>query len=325
MGLLMKDALRKTIRRTASLLILAVFFGWVGWYLYRNADQFALIRNVSVPYLAVIYVLAGMIIAVNGLMIKYSLRVFDIEIAWPEWMSLTVVTTTANYLMPMQGGTGMRALYLKSKYRFNFASFICIFVVMYIVNIGLNCIFGLLGLAGQWLAGKQVNAVLAATFTVLLVACIGMINFPFQWRCFQRIRIKPVQEFIEGWMLLRRGKREAAALVLANAAYLILYFCQIKTAFAAIGVYVPTAEMISYSSAQCLAVLMTITPGAIGIVESLSMYLGRGLSLSVPQVLISQGLVRLSIITLAFGLAPFGFHHLGVRMRANSSTTRNLH
>jgi uncharacterized membrane protein YbhN (UPF0104 family) len=206
----------------------------------------------------------------------------------------------------------VRAVYLKSHYKFGYIDFLSTLSAMYLMYV---FTYGLLGLAGQALLWRQgagcdgiVFSILAAGAAVSGVLMFVRVRLP-RWRVFP---LRQIVRILDGWTLLRRKRSSFSKLMLTTLVFALLSALEVKLASSAVAVELSWAGVLLYTSGQNLAVLGSITPVALGIAEVVSIYLGTALGYDVSQALMIQALLRVVPLVLLLALALPAFHHLGV-------------
>ncbi len=248
----------------------------------------------------------------NGLYIKFALQAFDVDLPAREWLSLTVATSVLNYFTPLRGGMLMRAVYLKSHYRFAYVDFLSTLSAMYLMVV---FTYGLLGLAGNALLWRQgvvgdrvVLAILAGGTAAAAFLMFVRVRLP-RWR---GIPLRQIIRILDGWALLRQNRSAFLKLMLTTLAFSVLSVLEVKLACSAVAVDLDWGGVLLYASGQNLAFLASITPMALGIAEVVSIYLGTALDYDISQALMIQTLLRVVPLILLLAAALPAFHHLGV-------------
>lgn len=250
----------------------------------------------------------------NGLYIKFALQAFQVDLPAREWLSLTVATSLLNYLTPLRGGMVVRAVYLKSHYRFGYVDFLSTLSAIYLMYV---FTYGLLGLMGQTLLWRQgagcdriVLSFLAAAATVAALLMFVRVRLP-RWQVFP---LGQIVRILDGWTLLRRKRSAFFKLMLTTLVFAVLSALEVKLASSAVAVDLSWGGVLLYTSGQNLAILGSITPVALGIAEVVSIYLGTALGYDVSQALMIQALLRSVPLALLLVFALPAFHQLGVGM-----------
>jgi len=310
-----------------SLALVTAFASWTTWYVRSHADQFAGISldAASAGPIAGLYLLFAAMAVINGLLLRESLTAFHIELEPPEWLSLTAISYFANYFLPGRAGAGLRALYLIRRYDLAVADFLIVFGVILPMQMAIN---GILALVGMGVAGARsgVYDVLLIFFFGTVATCgaaffaIGMRapqspadTHGFPWNQLQRLR--------RGLDKIRRDRSLFDRLWLLSALMAALTVAQVKLAFFACGHALPWSAAAVYAGSKNVASLASLTPGSLGIVEAMSIYLGRVLSYSTAQALVVQGVIRGVAISSIMVAAPFAYWAIRSRLRGTRDET----
>jgi uncharacterized membrane protein YbhN (UPF0104 family) len=301
----------KALRPLISILTLALFSVWVVWYAAGHWQDFAVITEVAWPNLLGLYLLFAAILLVNGLYTRYVLTAFGVDLRLKEWVFLSIASTATNYITFFRGGAGVRALYLKFHYQFSFTDFLSTLSAMYIMYFLFN---GALGLAGMALltgskAGFNLLLTLAFAGLTVLSAAVMLLNirlpeygtFPF----------RQIALIINGWDVIRKNRVLCAKLLGNTALYTLLMVLQTKLAFFAYGVKLSWGAVFCFTSLKGLALLAAVTPGSLGIVEWLSVYLSRILPYTGSEALMAQALMRVVTLTTLLVTGPIAVRYLG--------------
>ncbi|HKQ48332.1 MAG TPA: lysylphosphatidylglycerol synthase transmembrane domain-containing protein [Phycisphaerae bacterium] len=296
---------RRKLRTLVCAVILIAFFGWAGWYGYRHRQEFLILGEA--PWWSVVALAAASAATIycNGLYIKFVLQAFGVDLPAKEWLSLTVATSILNFLSPMRGGSAMRAVYLKARYRFSFTDFFSSLGAMYLMYGFVHACMGLCGAALLWGSSIHPPLPLTAFFGAVAVISILLMTVPIRVPWPETFGFRQLARILEGWGLLRRNSRVFAWLMVVTVLYALLSVVQFKIAFFGIGAPVQWGAIMLYTAGQGLAMLITITPGALGVAEWTGVYLGVILSCTPAQVLLIQLLVRATYISVLFLASPF--------------------
>lgn len=304
----------KLLRPLISTILLAVFLIWVVWYVMGHTREFSIILQVPWPNLIALYLIFLATIYLNGLYTRYILSAFGINLKIAEWLPISVATTAANYLTFFRGGAGVRALYLKARHSFSFSDFLSTLSAMYIMYFAVN---GLVGIAGLLLLARQGQAFdlpLAVFFIIITIISFLVMLLKIQMRAFNTFPLAQIARIVNGWNNIRKNKILLGQLVINIALYSLLIILQTKIAFATYDVELTWPAALFYSAGRNMMALATITPGALGLVEALSIYMGQTLQYTPAEALLIQGLVRFVVISTLLVTGPLAFASLGKRL-----------
>lgn len=292
-------------RASVCIAILLTFFGWAGWYGYHHRHELQVLGQTPLWSLVALAAAAAGAMVCNGLYIKYVLRAFGVDLPAREWLALTAATSILNYISPMRGGAAMRAVYLKARYQFSFTDFLSTLSAMGLMYGLIHAAMGLVGAALLWRSAFRPPLPLIAFFVVVALAAIVLMIAPLRIPWSSAPGFRQAARIVEGWSQLRRRPRVFITLLLVTVLYALLSIAQFWLAFDGIGAPLDWGKILIYTAGQGLAMLITLTPGALGIAEWTGVYFGSLLSCTPAQVLLIQLLVRASYVGVLLVAAPF--------------------
>lgn len=306
------------LKRVISIVILVGFLAWVGWYVNGNREAFAPILDVTWVdglnlTLAFLLIMTG-----NGLFIAIVSSTLGIRLVYREYMSLSFASSFANYFLPFRGGTGVRALYMNHVHGFPITEFVSTLSIMYVMHSVVNGLLALLGMGLVALKGGPANPVLAAFFALIVVAGVVVMFIDFRIDAGHgRFPLKQLAQFTRAWRAIRGNRRLLLRLWLLMLLMALATVWQCRAAFDAVSVPLPWEGVFVYAAAKNLATLIGLTPGALGIVEVVSIYLGSVLGYTTADALSVQGLIRAVAIIVLLVTGPFALMYLKRRLGAN--------
>jgi len=291
---------------SAVLIACTLFFGF---FIRDHYAEFSgVFSEISVAYLLLIACASLGMIAVAGLFLKVLIAEFKIDLGFWEYFSLTGLTCFGNIFLPMKGGVGFKALYLKRKYNFDYSNFVASLAANYLVGFNLTSATALLGMLGYYMYAGYWSIPLAAVFLTLLAGTSWAIFIPprrLDWIPFTWVRRK-TNEVLDGWHLVRRSGGTVFRLYGILFLYTALTSAITWLEFAAFGMKdisgnpIGLAQSIVFTAIASLSVFVGITPAALGIRESLLMFCSQTLGISPAQALAVSLLDRaISFIVLA--------------------------
>lgn len=302
------------LRKAASAAVLCACVFFLVSYVRDHLSDFSNLSEISLHYVFLIGLAGFLVLAVNGLFLKALTIDFGIDLSFPEHFSISVLTSFGNVFLPMKGGAGFRAVYLKSKYDFDYSYFLSSLAGNYLVVFHVNSLAALAGMAIFFFRTGAFSypvvcvflAVAAASFWAIFFppASIGWI--PFRW---PRERINQV---LSGWNAIRRSGRTVRSLFALTL--LNVFLCSAATwfEFAAFGARdasgnaVGFLQSVIFTMIGALSLFVSITPSALGIRESLLMFSSEFLGISPSQALAVALLdrsVNFFVLAVFFGFA----------------------
>lgn len=271
--------------------LVCVFF--IYSYVRGHVSDFTSLSEMSTTYLLLIGCVYTIFLAVNGLFLKILTAVFDIDLHFLEFFSISVVTSFGNLLLPMRGGAGLRAVYLKSRYNFAYAYFLASLGATYLLVLSVSSILGLACLVLVYILSGYFSPLVGAIFLTVAVLSSWTAFSPapnLEWIPLQGVR-KRAAKIVSGLDIIRKGER--TVLKLASLSALNYFLCSLLTwlEFAAFhardiqGREIGFLQAAIFSAIGGLSGLISITPAALGIKESILMFSTRFLGISRSQAL----------------------------------------
>jgi len=119
-----------------------------------------------------------------------------------------------------------------------------------------------------------------------------------------------LRQLLESWMTLKKDALLVRALILLTLGNTILVALITYWSFGAIGIEVPFVKVLYLSCVTSFAALINITPGAIGIVEGMMLFVAKDLGFQTSQILMISMINRLmSFLVLVFA-TPLAVYYL---------------
>jgi uncharacterized membrane protein YbhN (UPF0104 family) len=307
----MDSASMRSLVRLLSAVALLVSTVWIVWYAYSNPGVIAAVRAVSTAHVAALAFLVLGIFMTNGLYTKVVISAYGRDLSLRESFLLSVATTAANYLLPGRSGAGLRGLYLKGRVGFDLVDFFITLSGLYVIALSVNGALGLLGIGLLVASGRPFDPWVAAVFAFAVLASVAIMAAPIRDVSGGGL----VARTFGGWSRLRARPSLFVKLLAITIGQSLLMLCQTSVAFHAIDATPPLADVLFFTSLKSLALLTTITPGALGIVEWLSVYMAKHLAFSPEQAFVAQGLMRAVTISAALVMGPLAALSLGLAHR----------
>ena len=300
------------IRRLIAIGVLLLFFTWTGWYVIKHYQDFSNIFQVPLLNLIVLYLFFCATMFLSGVYTRDITQAFGLRLRMADCLMLAAATTAANYMAIFRAGASVRAIYLKTRHRFAYADFISTLSAMYLMHFIINGFFGLAGLFFLVYNGLPFDLPFAVFYVVSALVSTVIMFSGFTMKPYNRFPFREISRVVNGWALIRSHPFLVFKLT-ANTflCYLLLVF-QTKVAFATYDVHMSWGALLFYTSGLTPVSLATITPGAIGILEGFSVYMGRVLNYTTADALQVQALIRFVAITSLLILGPWAFSRMGM-------------
>jgi uncharacterized membrane protein YbhN (UPF0104 family) len=295
---------RRRRRALASLGVLAAMLAAAAWFVHRHWAEFSGLRIVEPRALLPLAALLPLVIATNGLQLRYLVRPFGVRLTALEWYGLAAITTFYNTLTPFRGGMLAKAAYLHRCHRLGLSGFLSVTAGTSIVNL---CVAGLLGLAGLgaslWRGGAG-SAPLAAMFGGATLATAAVMAFSPRFPDTAHPLLARVGRILNGWYLIRSDLGLLALIWLATVVQYLLAAAGTKLSFMLIGVPVPAEGALVLAAITSFAGLIGVTPAGLGIVEAVAVFAGLALGLTPAQSLAAAVARRIVVTAGVLVLGP---------------------
>jgi uncharacterized protein (TIRG00374 family) len=289
--------------------LLAIFLAAFGLYFYTHSEDFTLLLDAN-PALIVLLVITHIsTIFVAGINTKIVLKPFGYDVGYRDSYIAALLSTIGNFILPVGSGTSLRAVYLKRKYKFNYSHFLSTVYGAYILAFMIASLAGIVGLAGLS-AYKDLPAYTVA-LVVLLAIFLGsfLIALPTTAKYVRKLVGKfqlPGKagdislKIIDGWLKIRRDKFIYRRFIVITAINVLLIAATAYLAAKSLGLDFGIYTLLLYSAIGSLSIVTNITPGSIGIRESIYLLLSAVLGFSTAQILSIAVVDRLSRFSAMF-------------------------
>lgn len=298
------------LKKVISNIVIALFFIWIFYFVYQYREDFYKISSISFSYLLPALLLAFCSYVGNGNFLRLMLQKYTITISLQESTAIALLTTFFNTIMPMQSGAALRAVYLKKRHNFNYTSFfVTLYAIYVIVLFNVSCIgivVSALIYVKYTIISYFVCGLLILGFLVLGTIFIVPVNIPNQnRRLFQLFK-----KTIDSWNQIRKDKKfvlqlQSLQLINFTIRTLLMYLV-----FLSMGLSLPIEKVIYFQIITSIMSFINITPGAIGIQETLFLLVGKLFSIKTADILIMSLLLRSVSLAVNFTCAPFASYIL---------------
>ncbi len=301
--------LKKAIPHVLSVVVLLLFIG----YLYRNADQYQQLLNLSLGSLVLLISLILGTYLANGLINYFLYQGLGVPLSLNESFGLAAINTLANQL-PFAGGLIAKGVYLKQRYQLAYTRFLSATVALYVCFVAVN---GLVGVAiiGSWSLrdGRSVPGLLLLGFmgmaasVVLLWLHLDVSFAPGKWG-------RRMAQLTQGWQILTQDRLLIARLVALQLGMALIFAGRLWIAFHILSQEVSLTQCILFAAATILTHLVSITPGALGIREAIVAAVAAALGFDAGISVVAVGIDRLVATVVIITLGTFYTNILSQRV-----------
>ncbi len=304
---------------SSCVLMFSIIF--LGYYSVGHLGDFKQITRIPITYAIAIYALYIPFLIVNGIFLKLTTIDFGINMKFLEYTSISILTTFGNIFLPFRAGFGIRAVYLRSKYGFDYTSFLASMAGNYIVIFNLSSLIALAATAKIYCERGYWNSTL--TIILLAIALFTLYTIFFAPESAAVVPFKPVRDradsVLQGWSVIRKSKKNIFYLFLLSLVNLLLMALITSLEFSALGITDVTGSPITFlqsvflATLSSLSLLVGITPGALGVREGILMLTSQFVSIAPAQMLavsILDRAINFSLLLILFKFASRYLHTL---------------
>lgn len=284
-------------------MVMIFFFVTIPVYAYYNQEVFFTLGNLNWYNIAILLLLRFLLLIINGLFLKTFTAKLSIHLSPVEWIGLPFITSMGNYIFPLSAGMVARAVYLKNKHTLPYTQFLMLLLANYILSFWTISFIGFFSILLAHSMTENIFWIQAFLLFVLLatsaILLFPNLTFPVTHRLFNSLNIA-----LEGWQIVRNDLRVLLTLILYTTLQALLNGFTVYLSFSALKSPVAFIDALLIGILVFFSLLVNITPGNIGIQESLTTFsavlLGSGFEYSLLVSLI----IRATNMIVAFGFGP---------------------
>jgi uncharacterized protein (TIRG00374 family) len=303
----------KDFKRIALVIVLGVF----AYFVYANFPDFGILLRIKPFEFAILCGLFVLTLVLNGIFLKLQLKEFDVNISLREAFLLSVASTFGNNFLPFQGGAGIRAVYLKAKYKFSYSYFIASLAGLYVISFFSTAVLGIFSIVLLYLTRGIFNWIIFLLFFGLLVGTVVMININSS-----HLKLLPtfiqskVKLILEGWEIISKSKKNLTimsvltSLNIMLAAFIMFYEFQILDVNLLDGSNPGMIDTMLISNLGVLSMFINITPSALGIKELILVASAGVLKISQSEIFVVSILERVFSYVVLVIVGPFSMYLL---------------
>lgn len=282
-------------------------------YFVNNKENLKFLLSLDWYYLVLIAIFWLAIILLNGVFIKVVLKSFKKTIPVLESFYVSVISTVGNYFLPARGGAVIRSMYLKENYNFPYSYFISTLYGYYILVFLVNSLLALIVLGANHVINGVISVPLYIFFGVLFTSMLvlSLVKFPTKSirntknRFLKRIVVF-IKDILDGWNIIANNKKLLYYLVLLSLGNFLFSLLLFWAEFKIVGLEINVLHLIMYTCLSGVSLLISITPGSLGIREAVFLISSQSIGLDQEQILqlaiVDRGslVILLSVLVFLF-------------------------
>ncbi|MGB2879240.1 MAG: lysylphosphatidylglycerol synthase transmembrane domain-containing protein [Candidatus Omnitrophota bacterium] len=298
----------KRHKRAFSVLLLIVILALFFIYMKGRKQDFVMLSRLSPDSIFMLCLAALVFKLALGYNFRILISFFDIKLAFKEWFGLTGMAAMANYLLPAKAGLAAQAVYLKKEYGFRYVNYLSSMTGFYAVGFLVNATAGAAMSSYLCLKGLDAGRSLFLLFLAVMAVAGAFLVIIYHFPKLSG-RLGFLKGFLEGLKNFHGKPRKTFHLIISQVIVIIAVGIRLLIAFRALGIEVDLVSSTVIALVMSFSVFISITPGNLGIKESLIMLSSSALGISPAQALMVALLDRAMDILVTFGLG-YGFTYM---------------
>jgi uncharacterized membrane protein YbhN (UPF0104 family) len=289
----------KKIYHTILTILTIVLIVGVIYYIKHNPLFFQQLKHMNITYLISLMMIHALGLGFLGFTQNLPLRKHNIKLKFKEWYGLCAVAEMFNLILPANGGSAVRMMYLKDKRNLPIRQFLSMNFAMIVTGFTMLGIVGTLYFQYVFVKSDSIFKLLESIFTALALSGILLLLFSEILGKFFKIKRKYSPK-----IYLFDTKLTAKA-TFFWCAFFALYPLKIYLSFLSIGVHVGFNESFEISLILLAAYFFQVVPGNLGVKEIATAYVSTHYGINFETALLASLIDR--GVLLIF-LLPVGFY-----------------
>jgi len=286
----------KNKKNIVYLLVLVI----VGIFFYQFKDELLKIRIVEPLYIIPILLASFAMILVNGLINLIILKSYSLSISFSTCTGLAGLSALGNLVIPMRGGSVSNAIYLKKKFKFSYTKFLSSLSALYIVIFWVSSVCGLLGiLLLRVFYGTEIPLDLTLFFMIILIMLTSIIIFSPTLPLTKHNFVNKFISVVNNWKNFNRDRKSIFYVAIATFLNILIGTILSYSMFKLIGEEINLFKLAIYTIFSGFSILVSFTPGNLGIKETFAIYSASTLGIALPLVLVVSIIERLASLLVS--------------------------
>jgi uncharacterized membrane protein YbhN (UPF0104 family) len=292
---------RISTKSIISVSILLLTCCGIVYYLSLHWELLNSLWNISLTQVVILIILRTLYTSTYGLFLKISIAKLQIRLKPREWFGLPFITTMGNQLTPFAGGVIMRAMYLKHRHSLSYTQFATLLFANHLITFWVAGCIGMLTCVFSPHLGRA-RWILIIFFSIMVVVIAIIVSLPPHSLSGQNRVIKTINNFFEGWAILKEDKTLLIQITFIVFIGVMLNGLSFGVAFYAIDLNALPQTVLLVSLLPFFLILIYITPGNLGVQEIIisitSGFVGTGLGKGLLVALLIRATTLIPVFSL---------------------------
>jgi len=275
-------------------------------YYLRHREDFHLITAISIWAIVSLVFINCLLALCRGYELKSLMGHYHLKLRFRQWFGIPLMSTCANLLIPVVGGTSFKAVYLKKIHDLRYSSFVASVAIASLLRL---LISGLLGTVLLMATDRKALVLLPISALVLLGTGLFLLfghRLPDRLVSFWPTLVRVLQE----WRKIRTDQALILRLVLFNALIFFLSSLSTLVSFQAFSLNISVAGSGVINAFATISRAPNLIPGNFGLKEALYIFIAGVEGITVNQALHAAIIHRILGMSSTLLLAPFFAHQL---------------
>ncbi len=279
---------KRYLSRLVTLAFLAIF----AWYGLTHKDLFEALKYVSIATIILVAVGKMAMNVVTGLFTQWTAEVFTRKFTFGESIYITILSSIGNFFGPLLGGTSIRAVYFKKVHKLPYSKFTSTLLGYYLLLFTVNCSLAIVSVLLLKHTRQTKTLLLFFGLWLLVLIVLMFLRLPkrerlarFEKGRFGRFVVKTLYEVESGWHLIFSRKKLLTKLIGLAFLSFFVTFATSWVEFNAVHVSISVPALGLYTAFVVVSMLVSLTPAAIGIRESMLFIISSTLGVSNAAIL----------------------------------------
>jgi uncharacterized membrane protein YbhN (UPF0104 family) len=294
---------KKIYHAILFLLSIALLIGVI-IYVKKNPVFFQQLKNLHIGFLILLITVHALGLVFLGLTHQLPLKKHNLEIKTKEWYGLAIIAEMFNMILPANGGTGIRMMYLKDKKNLPIRQFLSMNFAMIVTGFTMLGIIGTLYFQYVFIKSDNVFKLLESLFTALALSGILLLIFSEIIGKVFKIKRKYSPK-----IYLFDSKLTGLA-TLYWLFFFALYPLKIYLSFLAIGEHVTLGESFEISLILLATFFFQVMPGNLGVKEIVTAYVSSHYGINFETAILASLIDRGALVLFVLPVGAYFYWEL---------------
>ncbi len=290
--------------------IVSIFFIFLFvYYILLNPEVLNIFEILTIQSIVILIFIKFIMLILNSLFNKFLVKAFDIDLLNFESLYIGSITFLGNLYLPGRIGGGFRLMYLNKTYNLKSSFLVSSLVYFFVISFFINSLIGFFSL---FLNFEYLNS------SLLIWLFIYGFSFLFSfYLLFKKFELKKIEEFKSkifykinsyfqeaknGWNTITKFKNMNRNLISIYIINYIFFVIDIYLITTFINIYLSLSNVVFFNSINIFSGLIGLTPGSIGLKESLMFISINILELTFEELF--QIILIERLISVVFSIIP---------------------